>query len=59
MFVFLMAKHIVFNDLDCNINKGSFVGINGDSGKGKTTLIDMLLGFYLLNPVIFFLIMKK
>ena len=36
------------NDFSCIIHKGTFVGINGDSGKGKTTLIDMLLGF--LSP---------
>ena len=38
----------VFDNLNCNINKNSFVGISGKSGKGKTTLIDLLLGF--LSP---------
>lgn len=38
----------IFSDFNCIIQKNSFVGIRGSSGKGKTTLIDMLLGF--LSP---------
>jgi ABC-type bacteriocin/lantibiotic exporter with double-glycine peptidase domain len=38
----------IFSDLNCTIKKNSFVGIKGSSGKGKTTLIDILLGF--LSP---------
>ncbi len=37
--------------LECvnfTINKGTFIGISGNSGKGKTTIIKLLLGF--LSP---------
>ena len=34
--------------INFNINKGVFIGIKGSSGKGKTTLINLLLGF--LSP---------
>jgi ABC-type bacteriocin/lantibiotic exporter with double-glycine peptidase domain len=45
---FSYGDHIVFANLNCSIQKNSFVGISGESGKGKTTLIDILLGF--LSP---------
>jgi ABC-type multidrug transport system fused ATPase/permease subunit len=35
----------VFNDLNCSFSKGDFIGIAGISGRGKTTLINLLLGF--------------
>lgn len=35
----------VFNGLNCIFRKGTFIGIKGDSGKGKTTLVNLLLGF--------------
>jgi ABC-type bacteriocin/lantibiotic exporter with double-glycine peptidase domain len=38
----------VLSDLNFKISKGSFIGISGNSGRGKTTLINILLGF--LNP---------
>jgi ABC-type multidrug transport system fused ATPase/permease subunit len=44
---FSYADNIVLNDLSCNIHRNSFVCISGSSGKGKTTLIDILLGFLL------------
>ena len=31
------------------VNKGDFIGITGESGKGKTTILNLLLGF--LQPV--------
>lgn len=45
---FSYGNHIVFNNFNCSIHKNSFIGISGESGKGKTTLIDVLLGF--LSP---------
>jgi len=45
---FAYGENIVFKDLNCVINKNAFIGISGNSGKGKTTLIDIILGF--LSP---------
>jgi ABC-type multidrug transport system fused ATPase/permease subunit len=45
---FSYGNHIVLNNFNCCIHKNSFIGISGESGKGKTTLIDILLGF--LSP---------
>lgn len=38
----------VFNGLNISINKNQLIGIHGESGTGKTTLINLLLG--LLRP---------
>jgi ABC-type multidrug transport system fused ATPase/permease subunit len=38
----------VLNNLTFKIQRGDFVGITGSSGKGKTTLFNLLLGF--LSP---------
>ena len=35
----------VFSDITLDINQGDFIGITGASGKGKTTLLQILLGF--------------
>ena len=35
----------VLNNLCVEIQKGDFVGITGDSGTGKTTILNLLLGF--------------
>jgi ABC-type multidrug transport system fused ATPase/permease subunit len=40
----------LLNDVSFAINPGDFVGISGNSGRGKTTLINLLLGF--INPEI-------
>jgi ABC-type multidrug transport system fused ATPase/permease subunit len=42
---FQYAKEPVLNKLSFAIQKGDFVGITGDSGKGKTTILNLLLGF--------------
>ena len=34
----------VFNNLDLNIEKGSFISIIGPNGSGKSTLIKILTG---------------
>jgi ABC-type multidrug transport system fused ATPase/permease subunit len=36
---------VVPSPFTCNIQPGDFVGIEGHSGKGKTTLLNILLGF--------------
>lgn len=40
--------NVIFNDVSFSIPKGSFVGIIGPSGAGKTTFVDILLGLF--NP---------
>jgi ABC-type bacteriocin/lantibiotic exporter with double-glycine peptidase domain len=37
----------VLNDFSLALKKGDFVGITGESGKGKTTILNLLLGFLL------------
>jgi ABC-type multidrug transport system fused ATPase/permease subunit len=38
-------NHVVLNNFNLNIQKGDFRGISSKSGKGKTTLINLLMGF--------------
>ncbi|OKS87165.1 ATP-binding cassette domain-containing protein [Mucilaginibacter polytrichastri] len=45
---FSYKDRVVFNNLNFELSKGNFAGISGFSGRGKTTLINMLLGF--INP---------
>lgn len=45
---FKYSNELVIDDLSFIIAKGDFIGISGISGKGKTTIINLLLGF--LNP---------
>ncbi|MGL5271443.1 MAG: ABC transporter ATP-binding protein [Selenomonadaceae bacterium] len=47
-FQYPQGKISVLNDVTFSIPKGSFVGIVGASGAGKTTFVDILLG--LLEP---------
>jgi ABC-type multidrug transport system fused ATPase/permease subunit len=42
---FSYDKLRIFEGLDLNMEEGVFLGIRGDSGKGKTTLLNILLGF--------------
>lgn len=42
---FYYANHPVLIDFSLIINKGDFVGITGQSGIGKTTILNLLLGF--------------
>lgn len=43
-FSFRSKRNFIFKNLNFKIDKGSFVGIYGDSGNGKTTFINLLLG---------------
>jgi ABC-type multidrug transport system fused ATPase/permease subunit len=42
---FSYDKWQILEGLDLHLEEGSFVGVRGDSGKGKTTLLNILLGF--------------
>lgn len=43
------ANTPIFKNLNGNINKGAYVGINGSNGSGKSTLLKLILG--LLKPL--------
>lgn len=45
-FSFEDSQSPLFSSLSFTINKGEKIGINGRSGAGKTTLFNLLLGFY-------------
>jgi len=45
-----LEGHPVLKDINLSINKGETLAIVGPSGSGKTTLIDLLLGFYKVDP---------
>lgn len=47
-FQYPQGKELVLDDISFSIPKGSFCGIIGPSGAGKTTFVDILLG--LLQP---------
>lgn len=47
-FKYENRKEYIFNNLNISIKKGEIVGILGESGTGKTTFINLLLG--LLTP---------
>lgn len=42
---FSYADKMILNDLDSLMKQGDFIGISGKSGIGKTTIINLLLGF--------------
>ena len=47
-FKYPNAKKPALRDINISIKKGEIVGIIGESGAGKTTLVDLMLG--LLKP---------
>jgi ABC-type multidrug transport system fused ATPase/permease subunit len=42
---FSYGQRLLFSDVNLEVNRGDFIGISGASGKGKTTLLHLLLGF--------------
>nr|WP_242696372.1 ATP-binding cassette domain-containing protein [Longitalea luteola] len=42
---FTYGKQVVLNNFSCRFQQGDLIGIDGFSGKGKTTLLHILLGF--------------
>lgn len=48
IFFSYQPKIRIFENLNLNISKNNFIGIYGDSGEGKTTFINLLLG--LIHP---------
>ena len=40
------VKNIIFDNLNFEIKKNTFLGVVGKSGSGKSTLIDILIGLY-------------
>ncbi|WP_315817322.1 ATP-binding cassette domain-containing protein [Paraflavitalea speifideaquila] len=45
---FRFGNKIILKDLNWQLQPGDFMGISGHSGRGKTTILNLLLGF--LNP---------
>ncbi len=43
------SKNLILENINLEIKKGSFIGIKGESGEGKTTLINLIMG--LLQPL--------
>jgi len=41
----LHDDQVIFKDLNLTLTPGDFLGVSADSGKGKTTLINLMLGF--------------
>ena len=41
-------EKIILKNINLTINKGSFIGIRGKSGQGKSTLVDIIMGIF--NP---------
>ncbi len=42
---FEYGDHVILNSFSFQLNPGDFAGISSPSGKGKTTIINLLLGF--------------
>jgi ABC-type multidrug transport system fused ATPase/permease subunit len=42
---FTYDHHTILNNFSCQLQQGDLIGIDGHSGKGKTTLLNILLGF--------------
>jgi ATP-binding cassette, subfamily B, bacterial PglK len=44
-FTYSNKKDKILRNLNFNINKGDIIGVSGHSGSGKTTFIEILMGF--------------
>ena len=43
-FKYAKNSSLIFNNINLVIQRGSYIGLAGGSGKGKSTLLDILLG---------------
>lgn len=41
----VFGDRVLFSDLDLDVGRGQFVGLAGESGRGKTSLLRALMGF--------------
>ena len=48
-FKYPSNKENILTNFSLKIKKGEYIGIVGESGKGKTTLIDIICGFIKVN----------
>ena len=49
VFFSYKKNNYIFSDLNFNINKGEKIGLIGNTGAGKSTLINMIMGFLYPN----------
>lgn len=49
-FAYPGSDKLVLEDIDFEVEKGQTIGIVGRTGSGKTTLVDVMLRLYNLNP---------
>ena len=47
-FCYKKTNNYIFDDINLNINHGEFIGIVGESGEGKSTILNIICG--LLKP---------
>ena len=45
-YLFGYSERRVLENVSLDIHRGDFIGLVGDSGEGKTTLIDLILGIH-------------
>lgn len=45
-FIYPNSRRFVLNKISFNLSRGQSIGLIGSSGSGKTTFVDMLLGFH-------------
>ena len=50
-YKYLNADRNVLEKVNLTINKGDFVGIVGETGSGKSTLVDLILGYCHLTHI--------
>jgi ABC-type multidrug transport system fused ATPase/permease subunit len=58
-FSYSYGKNYLFENCNISLKKNSVIGVFGESGIGKSTLVDILLGFKEINKGQFFINEKK
>ena len=41
------GDHVIFNNFDMTVNDGEFIAVTGNSGCGKTTIINAIVKLYI------------